>query len=114
MVSDLIKLYLENFENFTNDERIEIFGQICFDELGVPYDERLNFIYSYTIYNNCRIRVNYISIYYMQIYSYINIEEFEKDNNNDVIKVHGENIFISNTLYEKMVDEMKKIKELKF
>ena len=45
----------------------------------------------------------------------MNIKEFEKDSNN-VIKVRGENTFISNTLYEKiideMVDEMKKLKEL--
>jgi hypothetical protein len=115
MVSELIKLYLENFKNFTDNERIEIFKQICLDELGVSYDEPINIIYSYTIGNHYRVRVNYISIYYINSYSYMNIKEFEKDSNN-VIKVRGENTFISNTLYEKiideMVDEMKKLKEL--
>jgi hypothetical protein len=119
MVSDLIKLYIENFDKFSKNEKVEIFKQIYLDEFGIPSDlfdyhtddmylfrdcDEIEIMCDYNVITYNTICVNIISK--NKIYNKcldINITQFIEDSNN-IISIDG--IFISHYLYDKMMNNI--------
>ena len=69
MVSDLIKLYLENIDNFDIEYKKELFYQICLDELGKCTDYYELITYDYQINSKAIIiyLINLIKIFELEI-----------------------------------------------